>query len=209
MNLKDSLTEIFVIILAAIVLAISASFRDSTIIYAAAISFLIIISANVLTKKIVGYFLEIDIKTKFWSWYQYGFRKDSHFKKPLPMIWLPLLISLLTKGFFWWLAILEFDVVAKTERVAKRHGLYRFTQVTENHIAWIATWGIIANFILAIIGYVAGFELFTRLSLYFMAWSLIPISNLDGAKIFFSSKGLWITAATIMAIILGWGLVVI
>lgn len=209
MNIKETATELFIIILAATILAMSVAFKDSSILYYAIISFIIIISANVLIKKIVGYFLEIDVKTKFWSWYQFGFRKDAHFKKPVPMLWLPLLLSLITNGFLQWLGILEFDIKPKTERVAKRHGLYRFTQLTEWHIAWIATWGIILNFILAIIGYIAGFELFTKLSIYFIAWSIIPIAGLDGSKIFFSSRGLWITLFTIISLILGWGLIII
>ncbi|MBU2576954.1 MAG: hypothetical protein KKF50_04495 [Nanoarchaeota archaeon] len=209
MDIKKSLIEIVIIILASLVLAVSIGFRDTSIAYTAGISFLIIIGANILIKKTVGYFLEINVRTKFWSWYQYGFRKDSHFKKPVPMIWIPLLLSLFTRGVFWWLAVLEFDVTPKTERVAKRHGLYRFTQVTEWHIAWIAAWGIILNLLLGIIGYIAGFELFARLSIYFAAWSLIPLSGLDGSKIFFSSRGLWITLVTITLIILGWGLTVI
>ena len=208
MNFKEIGIEIFIVIIASIILAISIALKDSSIMYTATISFIIIISANILIKKIVGYLLEIDVKTKFWSWYQFGIRKDAHFKKPIPMIWLPLLFSLITRGFLQWLAILEFDVTPKTERVAKRHGLYRFTQITEWHVAWIATWGIIFNFILAIIGYVAGFELFAKLSIYFIAWSIIPLSGLDGAKIFFSSKGLWITLFTIIAIVLAWGLII-
>ena len=209
MDIKKPLTEIFIIILASLVLAISVSFNNIQIAYTAGISFLIILGANVSIKKIIGYFLEIEVRTKFWSWYQYGFRKDSHFKKPVPMVWVPLLASLLTKGIFWWLAILEFDVAPKTERVSKRHGLYRFTQVTEWHIAWIAVGGIILNFALGIIGYIAGFELFAKLSIYFAAWSIAPLAGLDGAKIFFSSRGLWITITTIIIIILSWGLTVI
>jgi len=209
MNIKDSLTEIFVVVLASLVLAISVSFNNISRSYVAGISFLIIIGANVLIKKIIGYFLEINVQTKFWSWYQYGFRKDSHFKKPVPMVWIPLLASLVSRGVFWWLAILEFDITPKTERVAKRHGLYRFTQVTEKHVAWIATGGIILNILLGIIGYIAGFELFAKLSIFFVAWSIIPLSNLDGSKIFFSSKKIWITIFTIILIILGWGITVI
>ena len=208
MNIKEIGTESLVVILAAVILAMSIAFRDISTIYVSIISFFIIIGANVLIKKIVGYLLEINVKTKFWSWHQYGLRKDAHFKKPIPMVWLPLILSLLTKGFIQWLAILEFEVTPKTERVAKRHGLYRFTQITEWHIAWIATWGIIFNFVLAVIGYIAGFELFAKLSIYFIVWSIIPLSRLDGAKIFFSSRGLWITIVTIIAIILGWGLII-
>jgi len=209
MNVKNVGVEIFTIVLAATILAISISFRDSAFLYPGIVIFLIIIGANVLIKKAVGYLLEIDVKTKFWSIYQWGFRKDAHFRKPLPMLWLPLLLSLFTKGLLWWMAILEFDITPKTERVAKRHGLYRFTQLTEWHVGWIAAWGIILNLVLAIIAYIAGFETFARLSIYFAAWSVIPLPGLDGLKIFFSSKGLWATLFTITMIILGWGLAVI
>ena len=202
MDIKENWKEISAIILAAIILSLTVSFKNTEIFYTAIISFLIILSVNVIIKKIVGYHLEIDVKTKFWTWYQYGFRKSMHFKKPVPMMWLPLLITLFTRGFFFWLGILEFDVAAKTERVSKRHGLYRFTQVTEWHMAWIAIWAIIANTILAIAGYIAGFETFTRLSIYFIAWSVIPLSNLDGSKIFYASRALWTTVVTIIALLL-------
>ena len=209
MNQKEIWSEVAIVIIAALVLAISVSFRDQSIIYIALISFLIIISLNILVKKIVGYFFEIDVKTRFWGLYQYWFRLDSHFKKPLPMAWVPLVVALISNGFVWWLGILEFDIKAKTERVAKRHGLYRFTQVTEWHVAWIALWGIIANLILAIIAYIIGFETFAKLSFYFIAWSLVPISGMDGSKILFGSRGLWFASITIAAILFIWKFIIV
>ena len=209
MNTKENWKEITTIILATVVLGLTAAYKDHSIFYYATISFLIIITLNVLVKKAVGYYLETNVRTKFWSWYQFGLRKDWHFKKPIPMIWLPLLIALFTRGFFWWLNILEFDVEAKTERVSRRHGLYRFTEVTEWHIAWIAAWALLANLILAIIAYVANFELFAKLSIYFIAWSMIPLARFDGAKIFYASRAFWIISASATIIILGWGLTII
>ncbi len=208
MNIGETKKEFVIILVAAIVLALTVSFKNTGILRYAFISFLIIISANVLTKKIVGYILETNVKTKFWSLYQFGLQTRSHFKKAVPMVWLPLIITLFTKGIFWWLAILEFDVQAKTERVSKRHGLYRFTQVTEWHIAWIAIWGIITNLAIAVIGYIAGYEMFAKFSIYFAMWQIIPFSSLDGSKIFFSTRGLWITIFTILLIFFGWGLVI-
>ena len=205
MQPKEYLNEIVVVILATIVLAIAASFRNTDIFYTAALCFLIIFVVNITVKKIVGYVFQTDVKTKLWSWYQYGFRTDWHFKKALPMIWLPLLVILITK-FFLWIGVLEFDVVAKTERVAKRHGSYRFTEVTEHHMAWIAIWGLIINFVFAIAAYIAGFELFTKLSIYFIAWSLIPLSGLDGSKILFGGKVKWSIFFTIAMILLVWAL---
>jgi len=206
MELKENLKEFFIVIFAALILAISASLKDRDFVYWILLSFFIIISVNVIMKKIVGYLLELEVKVGFWSWYQYGFRKDAHFKKPLPMAWLPLFISLFSRGFLGWLAILEFDVGAKTERVSRKHGLYRFTEVTEWHVAWIAVWGIIANIVLALLAYFAGFELFSKLSIYYAAWSLVPLSSLDGSKIFFGSKALWMTVATFVLLFLIWGI---
>lgn len=200
--------ELMTIILATIILALAASFKDTSTFYPAALSFLIIISVNILAKKAIGFHFETFVKTKFWTLQQYGFRKDSRFKTPIPMAWLPLLLALFTKGYLLWFGILEFDIKAKAERVAKRHGIYRFTEVTEWHMALIAMWGLIANLVFAIAGYILGFELFAKLSIYFMAWSVIPIGRLDGAKIFYASRGLWITIFTIAVIVLGWGLII-
>ena len=200
--------EPFTIILAAIILALVVSFKNTAILYPAILSFLIIIIINVLAKKIVAYYFETDIKVKFWTLYQYGIRKDMHFKKPVPMVWFPLLITLFSKGLIFWLGILEFDVKAKPERASRRHGLYRFTQVTEWDIALITVWAMAANLIVAIVAYIAGFELFAKLSIYFIAWSIIPFGRLDGAKIFYASRGLWITIFTVAVIVLGWGLLI-
>jgi len=209
MDIKDYGKEIAVVILATLILAITVSFKNSTIFYAAALSFLVIFVVNITMKKIVGYMVETEVRTKFWTWYQYGFRTDWHFKKPLPMLWLPLILTLFTKGFFWWLPILEYDVVAKTESVSRRHGLYRFTQVTEHHVAWMAIWALIMNFVFAIGGYILGFELFTKLSIYFIAWSVIPLGNLDGSKILFGGQAKWGIIFTAAMIVLIWALAIL
>ncbi|MCR4285145.1 MAG: hypothetical protein NUV97_03835 [archaeon] len=207
MEKKEFFKRLFLWLIASIVLSFSVAFRTTNLVYKVFLIFLVIIGANILAKKIVGYYFETNVKIGFWSIYQFWFRGDSHFKKPVPMIWLPLLLTLFTKGAIWWLAILEFDVEAKTERVSRRHGLYRFTEVTEWHIAMIAMWGIIVNLLLAIGGYLLGFELFTKLSIYFVVWSLIPLSSLDGSKILFSNRGLWMVLAVIAAVFLRWGIV--
>ncbi len=208
MDTKERRNELLTIIIASLILAITVAFKNHLVFYTAAISFFIIITINILAKKIVGYNLETDVKTKFWEWYRFGFRKDMHFKTPIPMAWLPLVLAPLTRGFFLWFGILEFDVKAKIERVSKRHGIYRFTELTEWHIAWIAIWGIIANLIFAIGGYIIGFELFAKLSMYFIAWSIIPIGRLDGSKILYANRYLWTITFIIIAIITGWGLII-
>jgi len=208
MNPKGTSREILIVILASIVLALAYAFKDTQILWKAALSFFIILSINILVKKAIGYHYETNVRTKFWTWQQFGFRKDFKFKKPIPMLWLPLIITLFTKGYFLWLGILEFDFEAKTERVSKRHGLYRFTQVTEWHMAVIAVFALMANLIVAIISYIAGFELISKLSIYFIAWSVIPIGRLDGARIFYGSRGLWIISFITAMIMLIWGFII-
>ena len=209
MKTKERFIEIIVILLASVILSISTSFMDSSALVETTIYFIIILGLNVVAKKLFAYFLEADLKTKFWSWYQYGFRKDFHFKKPLPMAWLPLLLSLISRGLFWWFAILDFDVQPRTERVSRRHGLYRFSEMTDWDISLIVVAGIVTNLVLAIVGYIVGFEFFARLNIYFAAWSLLPLSSLDGSKLLMGSRALWFTMFVIVGIFLGFALAVV
>lgn len=209
MNIREEAKELFIILLASIVLALTVSFNKTDILLEIFLSFIIIIGANILIKKYIGYRFETRVTTKLWSWYRYGFRKDAHFKRPIPMLWIPLVISLFSKGFLWWISILEFDVEAKTERVSRRHGLYRFTEVTEYHIGLIALGGVITNLIIAIIAYLIGFEFFAKLSIYYAFWSIIPLSSWDGSKILFAGRGIWITIASICLIFVVWAMSVL
>jgi hypothetical protein len=209
MKIPEWIAEPVTILFATAILATSYSFKDTSIFWEVALCFFIIIILNVLTKKITAYYYEANLKTKFWAWYQFGFAKKAHFKKPIPMLWLPLILSFFTKGLLnFWFGILEFDVKARTERVSRRHGLYRFAEMTDWHIAIIAVSGIVINIIAAIISYIAGFELFTQLSIFYASWALVPLSSLDGSKIFFGSKKLWLTMLIIVGILLAWGLII-
>lgn len=211
MDVKKSFSELGLILIVAIVLGIAFAFPSKGYLafLTTAASFLIIILINTFAKIFFAHNLETNVNTKIWSWYRTGFKKGAHFAKPLPMIWLPILTSLLTKGLFVWLPVLEFDVSPKPERITRRHGLYRYTEVTEWHIALIAVFGIIANIVVGVVGYFAGFESFAKLSILYAAWSLLPISSLDGTKIFFGSRNLWYTITIITLAIFFWSLAII
>ena len=208
MNLSDNKKELATVFFAIIVLAITASYKDNTIFYTALISFTIILTINVAVKKILGHHFEINVKTKFWEFQKYGFKKHQKLKKPLPMAWLPLLLTILSNGMFLWLGILEFETSPKPERASRRHGLYSFTEITEKHVGAIAFFALLANILAGIIGYIAGFETFAKLSFAFAMWSVIPISRLDGTKIFFSNRILWtlVTIITGLLFLLSFGL---
>lgn len=166
--------------------------------------FLLVIGVNILAKKITAYRLEADIKTKLWEMYYIGFQEKSHFKKPIPMIWLTPLLSLISRGILTWMPILEFEVTPRTERISKRHELYRFANMTEWHIALIVFWGIVANIVLYIALNLLGLNEIAKISLYYSAWSIIPISSLDGSKLLFGSRKLWLTAGILILLIFVW-----
>lgn len=193
--------EILILIISALILTLAINYgRVEYSFYDGLITFLIILFINYGIKKLVANFFEISISIKPWEIKHFGFKEKNQFKKPIIMIWWPLLVSLLTLGRFWWFPIIEFDVKAKPERATRKHGLYRFAEVTENHIAYIVFWSIIATLLSGLIGYLIEFENFFKISVFYALWSLVPISRLDGSKLFFGEKWLWFVTIVITLI---------
>jgi len=208
MDYKDLSKQLGILLAAAIVVGFSISMFDIPKAPWMMLGFFIILLVNFLVKKTIAYHLEADIKPNFWSIEYWWFGRDDKFKKPIIMIWIPLLMSVITRASFFWLAIVSYEIKPRVERVSKRHGLYRFTQMTDWHVAWITAFGIIANLILAVASYIIGLESFARLNIYFALWSLIPISDLDGSKILFGSRVLWLSLLTLLVIVFSFGIVV-
>jgi len=203
--------EITAIIIATIILGFTLSatnFSFKTLAYTALTIFLILI-INISAKKITSFYLDSEIEIKFWEMRQFGWRKHWKFKKPFAIGALfPIITTILSQGYFNWMAALAFDVKPKVYRGARRHGLYSFSEMTEYHIALIAASGIFANFLFAIIGYLVGFPEFAKLNIYLAFFNLIPLSELDGNKIFFGSLTLWSFLAAV-ALVLVTGLILI
>ncbi|MEX0932654.1 MAG: hypothetical protein WDZ77_00960 [Candidatus Pacearchaeota archaeon] len=163
----------------------------------------LVLGVNTLAKKIASYYLDSEIEIDLWTIKRYGFRPHSHFKNPFPMgITLPFLATLISFGNFTWLASMVFEVKPKVYRAAKRFGLYSFSEMTEYHVGLIAAAGIVANLSFAIIGYLIGFNEFAKLNVFFAFFNIIPLSDLDGNKIFFGSLVLWsfVTALTFIGL---------
>jgi len=99
-----------------------------------------------------------------------------------------------------------FDVKPKVYRAAKRHGLYSYSEMTEAHIGLIAAAGVLTNLFLAVISYFLGFETFSRINIYFAFFNMLPISDLDGNKIFFGNLVLWSFLAVLAIIGLGYAI---
>lgn len=195
--------EIISIVVVAIILALAFNVKNFSIKTSSlvALAILLAILVNLIVKKFASFYLDSEIEMKFWSIKRFGFRAHHHLKNPFPAgIFLPIITTALSLGYFIWMACFVFDVKARAYRAAKRHGLYSFSEMTESHIGLIAAAGILANLIFAVLGYFAGWDLFTKMNIYYAFFNMIPISDLDGNKIFFGEIILWSFLATITLI---------
>ncbi len=194
--------ELISILIATVILGFTASLMQSfeLFLYACLIMF-VIIFANIFAKKIIGLYLDSEVETKLWEIERWGFQPHRKFNKPLPAgAFFPIITTALSFGYARWMATLVFDVKTKTHRAAKRHGLYKFSEMTEFHIGLIAASGILINLILAVVGYLLNFPLFAKLNFYYAFYNMFPISDLDGNKIFFGSLTLWSFLASLTLI---------
>jgi hypothetical protein len=198
--------EIAWIIVISLVLAFTISLMKSLehFLYILAIVFLVIL-VNIIAKKITAFVLDSEIEIKLWEIKRWGVKPHYHLKKSFPAgIFLPLVVTGLSFGLLPWMACLVFETKGKVYRAARRWGLYKFSEMTEHHIGLIAGWGVLANLFLAAMGYLVGFPEFARLNVYFAFFNIIPISNLDGNKIFFGSLIFWSFLAILTLIALGY-----
>ncbi len=200
--------EILIIALIIVIITLSVSLSLNLIeewktIFYTLLAVSLVILANIFVKKFVAYQLDSEIEMKVWEIGKFGFSKDKHSKKPFPLGgFLPIISKIIFFPFksFVWMASLVFDVKPRIYRGAKRFGLYTFSEITEYHLGLIAAAGIAINLILAVIGYFAGFPLFARLNVYYAFFNMLPISELDGNKIFFGNLILWSFLASLVLI---------
>ena len=194
--------EIASILAITIILGFTISLLTSTTAFLYAVcSIFIITLLSTLAKKTASSYFDSEIEIKIWEIKKYGFKPHRTFKKPFPAgAFFPIIITAFSAGLINWFACLTFDVKAKIHRAAKRHGLYSFSEMTEHHIGLIAASGIFLNIILAILGYLFNFPEFSRLNIYYAFFNMLPLSELDGNKIFFGSLVLWCFLATLVLI---------
>lgn len=196
--------EIGIIALVIILISVSSAFLENwrNILYIFA-SVSIIILLNVAAKKFMAFQLDSEIEMKIWEIRRYGFKIQQHFKKAFPAgAFFPVFSKLIFFPFknFVWMASLVFDIKPRIYKAAKRYGLYTFSEITEYHLGLIAMAGIIINLISAVIGYFIGFPMFARLNIYYAFFNMLPISDLDGNKIFFGNLAMWGFLASLVLI---------
>lgn len=194
--------EVSSILIATLVIGLAISFFKGieTFLYTLLAVFCVIV-INILAKKIAGFYLDSEIEMKLWKIERYGFKPSQYFKRAIPAgIILPMLVSLVSLGNLLWMASLIFDVKPRIYRTAKRHGLYSYSEMTEDHIGLMAAAGVVTNLVFAVIGYLLGFMEFSRLNIYFAFFNMLPLSDLDGNKIFFGNIILWSFLAALVLI---------
>jgi hypothetical protein len=194
--------EISIILLVSIIVAATISIFDRWDIFSyTLLSVFLIIVINVIAKKVASFYLDAHTEIKLWEIERYGFRPHEHFRKPVPAgVIMPVIFSLLSFGYFTWMAVTTFEVKPRTYRAAKRFGLYSFSEMSEYHLGLIAAAGILANLVFAVIGYFLNVPQFSRLSVYYALFNMLPLSDLDGNKIFFGSIIMWAFLAALVAI---------
>ncbi|MDP3991943.1 MAG: hypothetical protein Q8P79_00335 [Nanoarchaeota archaeon] len=197
--------EIGTLALVTLVLALTISFLKTDILLGVLLAVFLVLVLNVAAKKVAAFYLDSEIEIRPWQMERYGWKTKQYFKKPFPIgVFLPIIVSLFSLGNLFWMASMVFDVKPTVYRAAKRHGLYSFSEMTEDHIGMIAAAGVFINLIAAVFAYFLGFPTFARLSVYYAFFSMLPLSDLDGNKIFFGNMVLWSFLATLVLIGLGY-----
>jgi len=161
---------------------------------------LIMIFIHVLGQKFTALFYDCSTESSLWTIRQFWLKKGGHFKFDFPAgVILPVFLAILTLPFIVikWLALTTFEAVPLPSRVQRK-----YAELTEFDLALIAVGGLFFNAILAVISQAFGWNDFAMMNLYFIAFNLLPISTLDGSKIFFGSVMLWIFSVVFAALML-------
>jgi len=212
-KIKEILWIIFFSILLGALLKLRSPISDLPVLIPLSIlSLFVVISINIIAKKLTARYLDSSIEVSPWSFKRFGLASKKYFKKPFPSgILFPIISTIASLGYFIWLAVFEFEPSPLSSRVTKRHGMYRFSELTEWHIGIIAASGVVLNLLFAIIFYLLPFNLIeiAKLSIFFAVWNMVPLGNLDGSKILFGSRLLWYSLALISLIFLLYALLLV
>lgn len=194
--------EIISIIVLSVVLGFIFSINDFKGLFLVSLGavFLTII-VNVIFKKIAAEYWDNEIEHSLWEASRYWYGPSHKFKNPISLgIIIPIIVKILSFGLLNWSAGLTFETEGKKYKAAKRHGVYSFSEVTEEQIGLIAAAGIFGNILLAIVAYFANAPIIMKTSIVYLFYNMIPISNLDGNKIFFGNLLLWNILAVVSLI---------
>lgn len=164
----------------------------------------IVVGVPIAVKNAVAFFYDASVSHEIWNVYRFGVRPSEHFKKEKPFgVVIPLVfafLGFLIKVPLMILTFLTYETRALKYRAAKRHGFYSYTEMTDWHNGLIGASGVVSLLLVAVIGYLIGFEFLARLASYYAFWSMVPVSKLDGTQIFFGNRIMWVVLAVVTLI---------
>ncbi len=166
-----------------------------------------VILINIVFKKITAFYLDSHIEIELWQFKRIMFATKKSLivnkkrKNPIPAGFIfPILLKFLTLGMMNWLAILTFNARGTIYRTRRKYGKLQYPDTTEKEIAIIAFVGIIANLAFASLAIMTDMLLFAKINLIYAFFNSIPLSNLDGSKMFFGENNLWKIALALSGI---------
>ncbi len=201
-RIKIKKKEIGSILAASLILSFVISLLETLEIFLyTLLAIFIIISINILGKKIAAYYYDSEIEIKLWEIKRYWYKAHFYFQKPFPIgIIFPIITTVFSLGWIKWMACLTFDPKTPIYKAARRHDKtnYSFSEITEWQTGIIAIVGLAANLAAGIIGMKIGLYEFAKLNILYAFYNTIPISDLDGTKIFFAHQTLWAVSAAVL-----------
>ena len=172
----------------------------------------IILLIAICSKKAIAFALESDVEHQLWTIERWGLHKQDQFKKPLPLgIILPIIVSLFSFGSTRLMTLLTYETTPKKTRAVRAFGhtkKYTYVSMTDWHNALIGAAGTLSVLLVALIAYILPWnaEPLARLATFYAFSNLLPFSKLDGTQIFFGSRVLYVTLATITIIFTGYAI---
>ena len=194
MLFKFNKKEISWIILAIIILGFIIEFSTAyTLTFIGVIYATIIILTSVLIKNLAADYFYVIIEHQIWEFKQWWWTTRSHFKKAIPIgLILPFFVTFVSIGTIKIMTLLQFNGKPSKKRLLKKRGAVRKSEVNESDFAFISAWASWGLIILAIIASLIHQPELSKYAIYYGFWNLLPISQLDGAKLFFGSFINWI-----------------
>jgi len=139
---------------------------------------------------------------KIWGIKRYWFAKHTISKKPIPIgSIIAVIITFASKGLFYFTAIESYDITQEKKRRIGR----KWMNIREFEHALIAFAGPAASMLFALILQAFNptgiLSLFITMNVTYALYHMLPISSLDGCKIFFSAKHFYVFTAILLIIL--------
>ena len=165
----------------------------------------IILFCYIIAKKFTGYYFSVDEESRIWSVKRYGVKAHQYFNNEVPMgIVLPILVLVLSLGTIPWYGCLQSDLKPRKHKQARKDGVLSFTELSDNDSAVISAVGIGSCLLIAFFAYILNLPLVSRLAIQFAFFNMIPFGQLDGTKILFGNRPLWMILSVITLIALAY-----